>query len=270
MKNIFSGKNIVDNNFYNREALYWWDSNSPLAIIRYMMNPIRFAYVIKHLVARSYDYRNKKVLDIGCGGGFLTEEIGKFGFETTGVDISSPSLQVARRHAEALNLNIAYHEGMGENLSYADDHFEMVFCLDVLEHVEDFSIVVSEVSRVLKPGGLFFFETINRTLLSYLIIIFFMQDFCVTRVLPPRVHNWRYFIKPKELRRALENNGLTTEDMQGIVPGYSFAYNLPLLKKKIENKISFHELCSYFRCHESSYKSLCYIGYARKPLLGET
>ncbi|HKK65238.1 MAG TPA: methyltransferase domain-containing protein [Clostridia bacterium] len=125
---------------------------------------------------------------IGCGGDFLTEEIAKFGLETTGVDISSVTLQVARKHAEALNLSIDYHAGMGEKLPFADDQYEMVFCLDVLEHVKDFDAIISEVSRVLTPGGLFFFETVNRTLLSYLIVIFFMQEFPFTRVLPPRVH----------------------------------------------------------------------------------
>jgi len=77
---------------------------------------------------------------------------------------------------------------MGEKLPFADDQYEMVFCLDVLEHVKDFDAIISEVSRVLTPGGLFFFETVNRTLLSYLIVIFFMQEFPFTRVLPPRVH----------------------------------------------------------------------------------
>ena len=129
----------------DRKAAYWWsDSESPVAIIRYMINPVRFACVIRQLVELSYDYRSKKVLDIGCSG---------------------------------------------------------VFCLDVLEHVRDFRTVVSEISRVLVPGG-FFFETGKRTILSYLVVIFFIQEFPLTRVMPANIHNWGYFIRPGELSRA--------------------------------------------------------------------
>lgn len=250
---------------YERLAESWWsDPNSPLAIIRYTMNPIRFAYVIKHLVALSFDFRGARVLDIGCGGGFLTEEIAKFGLDTTAVDPSPGSLHAARKHADAMNLVVDYREGVGEALDFPNDHFDMVFCLDVLEHVRDFRPVVAEVSRVLAPGGLFFFETINRTILSYFIVIFLMQNFRFTQVIPPNVHQWGRFIKPRELRTELRRNVLEVEDMQGILPGYSFVYNLPLLHKLLAQKISFHDLCRLFRCHESVCKDLCYVGYARK------
>ena len=150
---VRSRRAFVDNDFYDREAAYWWsDSESPLAIIRYMMNPVRFAYVIRQLVELSYDYRSRKVLDIGCGGGFLTEEIAKFGLDTTGVDPSVPSLREARKHAKALNLAITYQEGAGE---------------------------------VLVPGGSFFFETVNRTLVTR---PFFRTS--VTWAAPASPHAW--------------------------------------------------------------------------------
>lgn len=260
---------------YERLSESWWsDPNSPLSIIRYTMNPIRFAYVIKHLVALSFDFRGTKVLDIGCGGGFVTEEIAKFGLDTTGVDPSGGSLHTAQKHAEAMNLFVDYREGVGEALDFPNEHFDMVFCLDVLEHVRDFRPVVAEVSRVLAPGGLFFFETINRTILSYLIVIFLMQNFPYTRVIPPNVHQWGRFIKPRELRSAVRSNGMDIKDMQGILPAHSFIYNLPLLHKLLAQKISFHDLCRLFRCHESVCKNLCYVGYAQKkhrlPLAGSS
>jgi two-component sensor histidine kinase/protein-L-isoaspartate O-methyltransferase len=154
---LLDRKTFVDNQYYDREASDWWSgTDNPLMIIRYMMNPVRFSYVLRHLVSQSYDYRHKRVLDIGCGGGFLTEEIAKYGFETTGLDPSSPSLVTARSHAKIQNLQIDYLEGVGEALLFPDNHFDIVFCLDVLEHVSDFRKVISEVSRVLAPGGLFF------------------------------------------------------------------------------------------------------------------
>jgi len=256
---------MVDNDFYNREAHNWWsEKDSPFTIIRFTMNPIRFAYVIKHLVALSYDYRRKKVLDIGCGGGFLTEEIAKFGIDATGLDPSASSLQAARNHAKILNLSINYQEGVGEKIDYPEDSFDMVFCLDVLEHVRDFKKIIDEVSRVLVPGGLFFFETINRTFLSYFIVIFLFQNFPLTRLLPQNVHKWKYFIRPKEMKQVLRDSSIELCDMQGVMPGYNFAYNLLLFRRMLAKNISFKDLCSHFRCHESAYKGLCYIGYGRK------
>ena len=256
---------MIDNDFYNREAGNWWtEGRSPLSIIRYTMNPIRFAYVVKHLVDIGYDYRGKKVLDVGCGGGFLTEEIAKFGLETTGLDPSVPSLHTARNHAATMNLSIDYHEGFGERLPFPDEKFDMVFCLDVLEHVRDFEKILREVRRILVPGGFFFFETVNRTLLSYLIVIFLFQNFPLTRIIPRNVHKWQYFIRPGELRRALDRVEIETRDMQGILPGYNFAYDFFLLRGMIANKISFQDLCRMFRCHESAYKGLCYVGYGQK------
>jgi len=253
---------MIDNDYYNREAESWWsEKEGPFAIIRYTMNPVRFAYVMKHLVHLSYDYRGKKVLDVGRGGGFLTEEIAKFGLETTGLDPSTPTLRAARRHAAAMDLRIDYQEGFGEELPFPDSHFDMVFCLDVLEHVKDFRTIVREVRRVLKPGGYFFFETVNRTLLSWFIVIFLFQKFPLTRLIPRDIHKWKHFIRPRELSRALEDSGIRLEDMQGIMPGYNFTYNVFLLRKMVSNQISFHDLCSRFRCHESFYKGLCYVGY---------
>ena len=140
-----------------------------------------------------------------------------------------------------------------------------VFCLDVLEHVRDFRAVVSEISRVLVPGGFFLFETVNRTLLSYLVVIFFMQEFPLTRVMPADIHNWRYFIRPGELSRAAGAAGLKMEDMRGVLPGWGFVYNLPRLPKIVAEKIDFRDLCALFRCHETFFKNLCYVGYASKP-----
>ena len=262
---LLDRKTFVDNQYYDREASDWWSgTDNPLMIIRYMMNPVRFSYVLRHLVSQSYDYRHKRVLDIGCGGGFLTEEIAKYGFETTGLDPSAPSLVTARSHARIQNLKIDYLEGVGEALLFPDNHFDIVFCLDVLEHVSDFRKVIKEVSRVLAPGGLFFFETVNRTVLSYFIVIFFMQIFPLTRMIPRDIHNWKYFIRPRELQQALKETDLQVKDITGILPGFGMLYHFPQLQSMAKKRLSVRELCAIFRCHESSVKALCYVGYARK------
>lgn len=262
---LLDRKTFVDNEFYDREAPGWWsDTENPLLMMRYMMNPVRFAYVIRRLVERSYEFRGRRALDIGCGGGFLTEEIARFGFEVTGVDPSAPSLVTARSHARALNLRIDYQEGVGEALLFPDNHFDLVFCVDVLEHVSDYRLVIAEISRVLAPGGFFFFETVNRTIVSYLIVDFFMQRFPLTRMVPRGIHNWKYFIRPAELRRALQANGMYVEDITGVRPGVGFLSRLPRLRALRNDGLSVRELCSIVRCRESAVKSLCYVGYARK------
>lgn len=113
----------------------------------------------------------KTAREVGCGGGILCEEIARMGFATSGVDPSEQSLHTARNHAKVSGLNIRYETGAGEQLPYADRFFNVLFCCDVLEHVRDLPKVIAEFSRVPKPGGVFCYDTINRTFLSWLIAV---------------------------------------------------------------------------------------------------
>ena len=105
--------------------------------------------------------------------------------------------------------------------SLESESFDMVFCLDVLEHVRNFRDIKHEVNRVLKSGGLFFFETVNRTLMSYLVVILVLQEFPWTSLIPNGVHDWKYFIRPAEFRNSLEENRLDLRDMRGILLGWN-------------------------------------------------
>lgn len=256
---------MVDNEFYNREAENWWSGNdSPLMMIRYMMNPVRFKYVVRNLESLMPDYSNRRVLDVGCGGGFLTEEIAKFGMEATGLDPSAPSLAAARIHAESLGLKIQYIEGVGEKLPFENDEFDMVFCCDVFEHVVNLEKVLDEICRVLRPGGILFFETVNRTLLSFFVVIFLLQEWKITQIIPRNIHCWESFIKPEELVAALSVRNLEVRNIQGIFPGWNFIYYMLSIRRLVKKKIGFEHLCRLFKCHESFYKGLCFIGYAVK------
>ena len=101
-------------------------------------------------------------------------------------------------------------------------------------------------------------------MLSYFIVIFLMQIFPFTRMIPRDIHNWKYFIKPKELKQALKDTDLQIEDITGILPGFGMLYHLPQLRSMASKRLSIRELCAIFRCHESSISALCYVGYARK------
>lgn len=260
------GQGMIDNKFYDREAQHWWSGeDSPLMLIRYTMNPLRLQYVLDHLREEYLYFEGLSVLDIGCGGGFLTEEIAKYGLNAVGIDPSGPSLEAARAHAEKIGLHVQYLEGIGEKIPFPESTFDIVFCCDVLEHVNDYQTVLKEVNRVLRPGGWFFFESINRTLFSFFVVVFLLQECEFTSIIPRNIHCWESFIKPEELLNSLKALGFSVKEIVGIMPGWNFLYHILLLRRKVKRKIGYQELCRLFRCHTTRYTGLCYMGCAFKP-----
>ena len=132
-----------------------------------------------------------RALDVGCGGGFLAEEFARLGFDVVGVDPSTVFIEAARRHAAASSLKIDYRVGEGEQLPLQDRMFDVAYCCDVLEHVSDLDRVMSETARVLKPGGLYLFDTLNRTLQSKLVAIKVIQEWPLTRIVDTPLHQKR-------------------------------------------------------------------------------
>ncbi len=143
------------------------------------------------------------------------------GFRVTGIDPSEPSLAAARQHAQSERLAIDYRQGTGESIPFADGTFPVVYCCDVLEHVRDLPKVIGEIYRVTKPGGVFFFDTINRTFVSKLVAIKIWQEWKSTAFMPPRLHEWRMFIRPEELEGLLVEAGFEFEEFRGTQPNVS-------------------------------------------------
>jgi 2-polyprenyl-6-hydroxyphenyl methylase/3-demethylubiquinone-9 3-methyltransferase len=144
----------IDNNVYNGLGDIWWKPDTVLYLLKTSVNPWRVGYSGNIIKKLGLDPMGKSALEVGSGGGILTEEIARMGFITTGIDPSEQSLQTASNHAKANGLDIQYDKGTGEHLPYADKSFDCVFCCDVLEHVQDLPKVIAEISRVLKPGGI--------------------------------------------------------------------------------------------------------------------
>ncbi len=256
----------VNNEIYNATDDIWWDDTRPLAFLRIAMNPARFGYFRDVLLGRvGIGPAGKEALDIGCGGGFLAEEFARLGCRVTGIDPSGPSLHTARSHATASNLNITYLQATGENLPFGDERFEIVYCCDVLEHVDDLDRVMAETARVLKPGGIYFYDTINRTLLSNLILVKAAQEWQLTRVTPQHLHDWKMFIKPAELRVVLARHGLEHREMIGMRPALEPLSLVATLLRYRKGRISYAELASRLQFKESRITSLSYMGYATKP-----
>lgn len=200
-----------DLTIYDTYADKWWSDD------------IRWVRTLKNLVPGRLkhfdtliDWQGKQVLDLGCAGGFMAEALSKRGAQVTGIDPASEAITAARQHAQAEGLRIAYDVGVGEALPYDAAGFDAVVCVDVLEHVTDLQKVMFEVARVLRPGGLFLFDTINRNPLARLATITVAED--ILRLLPRGTHDPAMFIKPAELRTAMGAAGLVPSRFTGLGP----------------------------------------------------
>ena len=200
-----------DLTIYDAVADQWWSDD------------IRWVRTLKNLVPgrlkwvdRQGDWAGAKVLDLGCAGGFMAEALAAKGAEVTGIDPAADAIAAAKSHAAATGLAIRYTVGVGEALPYQDGEFDVVVCVDVLEHVSDLPQVVQEIARVLRPGGTFLFDTINRNALASLATVTVAED--ILRLLPKGTHDPAMFIKPSELRSHMKTAGLEPGAITGLGP----------------------------------------------------
>ncbi len=255
----------IDNGLYGALGDQWWRPDSVLYQMKVSFNPARVGYAKRKLIGElEIDPKATPALDVGCGGGFLSEEIARMGFETTGVDPSERSVQAAVDHARASGLDICYRTGAGESLPFEDRSFGLVFCCDVLEHVRDLPAVVSEISRILRPGGVFLYDTVNRTWASLLAAIKIGQDWKPWAFMPPNLHVWRMFIRPGEMRSLLRHNGLVWKEHRGLMPDVPIPRLLGYLRKRARGDWTIAELAARVRMVESRITAVMYMGYAVK------
>jgi len=256
-------KPAINNQIYNDLANDWWNPDSFLNILETGIQPLRADYIRQSLGSKvSHDLH---CLDIGCGGGIITEDLASFSNNVSGIDLSQASLNTAKQHAEEAGLRINYHHGAAENLPFEDHSFDLVTCCDVLEHVDDLPKVINEISRVLKPGGTFVFDTVNRTLMSYLSVIWVAQDFPPTRFAPKNTHVWHKFIKPSELHEHLAQSGLRSREIHGMGPSKNPLMMLWYIFRVKQKKIDFANFGSITKFKLMRSKAISYIGHCTKP-----
>jgi len=200
-----------DLTIYDAVADRWWSDD------------IRWVRTLKNLVPgrlswfdTRIDWQGKRVLDLGCAGGFMAEALAARGAHVTGIDPARHAIAAARAHAATGGHDIGYHVGVGEALPYPPAGFDAVVCVDVLEHARDLDRVLAEVARVLRPGGMFLFDTINRTRVARLATITLAED--ILRLLPRGTHDPALYIRPRELRAAMARAGLEPGPMTGLGP----------------------------------------------------
>ena len=194
---------------FSAMADIWWDRNGEFKAL-HDINPVRLAYVRDRAVLDG-----KKVLDVGCGGGLLSEPLAQSGGRVTGIDMAAASLAVARTHMQANGLTIDYRQTTAENLATEESgRFDVVVCMELLEHVPRPASIIAACSRLVRPGGQVFFATVNRTWLSWLLVIVAAEY--IIGIVRKGTHEYRKLVKPEELRLWGKEAGLQLEDLSGL------------------------------------------------------
>ena len=197
----------------------WWDVNGKFKPL-HMFNPIRIEYITEkikqefNLINRNNNFlKDLKILDIGCGGGLISEPLARLGGEVTGIDASEKNIKIAKLHSKKNNLNINYLNKSPEQLNNSEK-FDIVLNLEVVEHVENVDLYIKSCSNLLKKNGIMFTATLNRTIVSYIKAIVGAEY--ILRWLPIGTHDWNKFIKPEELEKKLSSANFSTIDVKGL------------------------------------------------------
>jgi 2-polyprenyl-6-hydroxyphenyl methylase/3-demethylubiquinone-9 3-methyltransferase len=210
---------------FDQLAARWWDPDGESRPL-HDLNPVRAAYI----AARVDDLRGARVADVGCGGGLLSEALARAGAKVTGIDLGAKVIDVAKLHLHESGLSVDYRVQSSAELAAAEpESFDVVCCMELIEHVPDPAALVNDLAAMLKPGGRLFMSTINRTPAAFGAAIVGAEY--VMRMLPRGTHHYAQFLKPSELGRLLRHAGLELEDVSGL------AYS-PLNRKAWLSKIT--------------------------------
>lgn len=202
-------------------AAKWWDLKGEFAPL-HRFNPTRVSFIRDTALSHfGRDFRTIKafeglsLLDVGCGGGLLSEPMCRMGFDVTGLDASAKNIGTAKAHAASGTLNINYQNATVEQLALEQPSgFDVVLTMEVIEHVSDPEAFLKTCASLVKPGGLLFVATLNRTLKARALAVFVAEN--VLKWLPAGTHDWHKFLKPQEVLRFLENTGLTADTPVGV------------------------------------------------------
>lgn len=202
-------------------ASEWWDANGKFRPL-HLLAPTRIRFIRDQVAAHfsrdplgTQPLRELSALDIGCGGGLVSEPLARLGAQMTGIDPAGASLDAARSHARGQALEILYRDAWAEDLVAEGAQFDIVLCLEVVEHVPDVGAFINTCRALVAPGGIMVLSTINRTMKSYAMAIIGAEY--ILRWLPTGTHTWSRFVTPDEMRKHVAAAGLTVGDVQGVV-----------------------------------------------------
>ena len=216
MKNNTINKKEIEK--FSKIAEEWWNPEGKFKPL-HKFNPIRISYIKENIIKTfKLDYnktplKDIKILDIGCGGGLLSEPMCRLGAKVTGIDASDKNIKVAKLHSKKNSLQIDYFCSSPEKF-YTNDKFDVILNMEIVEHVEDVNFFLKSCSKLLKKDGIMFVATLNKTLKSYIFAIVGAEY--RLRWLPIGTHEWEKFIKPEELISILEKNNLKLDKIDGM------------------------------------------------------
>ena len=228
---------------FSKLADEWWDVNGKFKPL-HMFNPIRIEYILDEITKHfkldrktKLPLKNLNILDIGCGGGLISEPMARLGGNVTGIDAAEKNIKVASIHSKESNLKIRYLANSPEQLN-EKEKFDIILNLEIVEHVENLDLYLQSCYDLLKKNGLMFTATINRTLISYIKAIIGAEY--ILRWLPIGTHDWNKFVKPEELQKKLTDKKFTTNNVKGL------EFN-PIFNKwsKSDNLSVNYIICSY-------------------------
>jgi 2-polyprenyl-6-hydroxyphenyl methylase/3-demethylubiquinone-9 3-methyltransferase len=206
---------------FERMAKTWWDERGPMATL-HKFNPVRLAYIRDQAAAhfgrdpkQAGCLKGLRILDIGCGGGILSEPLARLGASMVGADPAAMNIEIARDHAAQEGLAIDYRDTTAEALADAGERFDIVLAMEVVEHVADVDLFVRRCGEMVKPGGMMVAATLNRTMKSFALAIVGAEY--ILRWLPVGSHRWDKFVTPNELEIAMELGGLRVIASQGVI-----------------------------------------------------
>ena len=204
---------------FSRLAEEWWDVNGKFKPL-HMFNPIRIEYITEKIKIhfklkkdRSNYLEGLNILDIGCGGGLISEPMARLGANVTGIDASEKNINIAKLHSEKGGLKINYLNASPENLEHIEK-FDIILNLEIVEHVNNVNLYIKSCHKLLKKNGLMFTATLNRSFISYIKAIIGAEY--ILRWLPIGTHDWNKFLKPEELEKCLEEKNFKTIDVTGL------------------------------------------------------
>jgi len=199
----------LNNDTFNKMADQWWDVKGPMKAL-HSINETRVKFI-----QSTHKINNIKIIDIGCGGGILSEALCALGSKVTGIDISEELIEVAKKHSMENKLDVKYILSSIENLEETHNaRYDVITCMEMLEHVSDPSMIISHCARLVKKGGYLYLSTLNRTLKARIFGIIVAENFL--NVVPKHTHSYEAFIKPSEIDQMLSQSGFRISRINGI------------------------------------------------------
>lgn len=217
MESTASTLSLLEVERFSSQAESWWNPRGPFRALHDLM-PLRQAYVL-HQCAKDKNaklpLKGKRVLDMGCGGGLMSEALAKLGADVVGVDASVETLTIAREHAQKSDLNIDYREGTAESLAEGNEQFDIIVAFEIVEHVDNLPLFMKSLAKLLKPEGQMLLATLNRTRRSFLLGVVAAEY--IMRWVPAGTHDWDRFVKPSEIVDMWGGDGIKPTDLTGMV-----------------------------------------------------